>query len=333
MTPSAPAKAKPSAAFFCVADARYFIGAVGLANSLRLQGHDEPIRLLDCGLTPAQRALLEPEVTLVDAPRDAAPQVLKAIAPLAEPAETSILIDVDMIATRSLAPLIERAAAGSVIAVADPQRRFFGEWGELLGLGPARPGPYVSSGLVACGGEVGERVLALLEEGGAAVDFERTFWKANDRDYPFLYADQDVLNAILSTVVEPGEAEVLDHRLAATPPYRGLRIADAERLACAYADGSSPYVVHQYVRKPWIEPTYDGVYSRLLRRLLTGEGLAIRVPEEEIPLHLRAGPQARRRRARINATDYLRWRFGDSLPRPIAHRIEDLRRRREAARG
>ena len=50
------------AAFYCVADERYFLGAVGLVNSLRLVGHDEPIYLLDCGLTDDQRELLEPEV-------------------------------------------------------------------------------------------------------------------------------------------------------------------------------------------------------------------------------------------------------------------------------
>ena len=31
------------AAFYCVADERYFLGAVGLVNSLRLVGHDEPV--------------------------------------------------------------------------------------------------------------------------------------------------------------------------------------------------------------------------------------------------------------------------------------------------
>ena len=91
-------------------------------------------------------------------------------------------------------------------------------------------------------------------------------------------------------------------------------------------------MVHQYVRKPWIEATYDGIYSRLLRRLLVGEGIAIRPPLESIPLQLRDGPEARAARRRINAADYLRWRFGDRLPAPLANRVEDLRRRREAGR-
>ena len=52
-------------------DARYFLGAVGLINSLRLVGHTEPIYLLDCGLTarparaarPARRARRRPAPT------------------------------------------------------------------------------------------------------------------------------------------------------------------------------------------------------------------------------------------------------------------------------
>ncbi len=54
-------------AFYCVADDRYFLGAVGLINSLRLQGHAEPIYLLDCGLDPRQRELLAAHVEVVDA--------------------------------------------------------------------------------------------------------------------------------------------------------------------------------------------------------------------------------------------------------------------------
>ena len=61
-----------NAAFYCVADERYFLGAVGLVNSLRLVGHAEPIYLLDCGLTDAQRELLGRRGELVDGARGCA---------------------------------------------------------------------------------------------------------------------------------------------------------------------------------------------------------------------------------------------------------------------
>ena len=321
------------AAFYCVADERYFLGAVGLVNSLRLQGHSEPIYLLDCGLSERQRELIAPEVELVAGPRETPPWLLKTVAPLAHPAEVMVLIDTDMIATRPLGELIEAAAGGRVVAFRNDRQRFFAQWGELTGLGPATRRPYVSSGLVALGPGIGGQLLELLERLQPIVDFERTYWRRNERGYPFLYADQDVLNAILATRLDPRQLTVLDERLAATPPFRGLRVVDERRLRCAYGDGIGPLVVHQYVRKPWLEPTFDGVYSRLLRRLLVGPGLAIRPPADQVPLRLRTGAGARIARARANASDFLRWHLGDRLPEPIATRVESRRRRREAARG
>ncbi len=58
------------AAFYCVSSAEYFLGAVAMINSLRLNGHREPIYLLDAGLSDDQRALLAAEVTIVKAPEE-----------------------------------------------------------------------------------------------------------------------------------------------------------------------------------------------------------------------------------------------------------------------
>ncbi len=318
------------AAFYCVADERYFLGAVGLINSLRIVGHREPVFLLDCGLTGSQRSLLSEQARIVDAPAATPPWLLKTVAPLAHPAETAVLVDTDVIATRPLSALIERAAGGRALAFRDPQERHDRRWGELLGLGAARREPYVSSGVVFLGGDLRARVLELLDEGQKRVDFELTFWRRNVRDYPFLYADQDVLNGILATAVPREAVGALDQRLAATPPFRGLRIADAASLRCVYRDGTSPFVLHQYVRKPWLEATYHGAYSRLLRRLLLAADVAIRPPQGELPLRLRRGLLARLDRTRVNAADFMRWHLGDRLPQPIATRIEDRRRLREA---
>ena len=319
-------------AFYCVADARYFLGAAAMINSLRLVGHTEPVLLADCGLTPGQREALAPHATLFEIEKDTPPWLLKAVVPLRHPARTIVLVDTDMIVIRPLIPLIERASPGRLVAFRDRQQRFFPEWGELLELGAARPGPYVSSGLVLVGEPLGERVLRLMNERRSRVDFERTFWRGNARDYPLLYADQDVLNAILATSVEPDRVETLDQCLAATPPFRGLRVVNEPTLRCAYRDGTEPYVIHQYVRKPWLERTYHGIYSRLFARLLLGDDVAVRVPESSVPSRMGAGLRARAERARVNVADYLRWHFGDRLPRPIGTRVEALRRRRASGR-
>jgi hypothetical protein len=304
--PEAEGDGVSGAAFYCVADERFFLGAVALVNSLRLHGHREPIYLLDAGLETEQRELLAGETTLVDGPEAASPHVLKAIAPTRHPAETQVLIDTDMIATRSLAPLVERAQEGLVVAFENDRARFVPEWGELLGLGEARPGPYVSSGLVFLGGGPGRRTLELFAERLDAVDFKRTFWRANEPDYAFLYADQDVLNGVLHAALEPELLVALEHRLAPVPPFAGLRLRDAATLRCEFADGTEPYVVHHFDRKPWLVPMYHGLFSRLLARLLLGPGIAIRVPEEMVPLRMRRGPRARVERARVDVADVFR---------------------------
>jgi hypothetical protein len=320
-------------AFYCVCGESYFLGAVAMLNSLRLVGHDEPLFACDYGLAAWQRDLLADHATLVECPDERPPHLAKTVAPLAHPAETMVLIDADMIVTRPLTELVERSRSGAVVAVRDRQQRYFPAWGGLLGLGETSPGPYVSSSLVFLPPGSGSEVAQLMEERRDRVDFERTFWRRNEREYPLLYADQDVLNGILRTRIPPGELVAVPQPYAAVPPFRGLRIVDEKRLRCAYRDGSEPFAVHQYVRKPWLEPTFHGVYSKLLSRLLVGPDIALRVPEERVPLRLRRGVRARASRARSSARDMLRWRFGDRLPEAIGTRIEAHRRRREARRA
>jgi hypothetical protein len=324
---SAPA---PGVAFYCVADERFFLGAIGVVNSLRLVGHTEPIHVLDCGLRPEQRARLGTEAILVEGPRGEPPWLLKTIAPLRHPAEVAILIDADIIVTRSLARLADLAADDGVVAFENYVDRFCPEWGELLDLGPLGREPYVSSGLVVLGGAERPRVLELLDDRQRRVDIELGFYGRKVAGYPFIYPEQDVLNAILMAGDDPVRTTRLENRLAPNPPFRGLRLRDLATLRCSFRDGTEPYVVHHFVRKPWLEPTYHSVYSRMLARLLLQDDVAIRVTEEEVPLRLREGPRARRARAIANAKDLLRWHFGDLIPDPIGERIEAARRRREA---
>jgi hypothetical protein len=305
-----------NAAFYCVADARYFLGAVGLVNSLRLHGHDEPVFVLDVGLEPDQRELLGAEAHVVDPPRDAPrhPWLLKTVVPLAHRSDVAVLIDTDMIATRSLAPLIERAAGDRIVAFSNDVPRFVPEWGELLELGEARPGPYVSSGLVIAGGENGARLLELMDDRQGRVEMGRTIFGSGDADYAFRYPEQDVLNAILRTWIEPDRLDAHPNREAPNPPFSGVRLTDLDAGRCAYADGEEPYVLHHFHRKPWLEPMYHGLYSRLLARLLLGPRIAVRVPTESVPLRMRSGPRARAERARVDAVDVFRRRV---LRRPV----------------
>jgi hypothetical protein len=276
-------------AFYCVADSRYFLGAVGMLNSLRLVGHKEPVYVLDCGLEPRQRELLAREATLVEAPNDAPPWLLKTVAPLRHPARVMVLIDADIIVTRSLTDLAERAADSRVIAVENDKQRFVPQWADLLGLPPIRRQTYVSSGLVVAGQPIGRETLTQMSELQGRVDFDQSFWRANVADYPFLYGDQDVLNAILASTIPRDQVIALEYRLAPNPPFTGLRLLDTEDLRCAHRDGSEPYALHHFYRKPWLVRTRSSPYSRLLGRVLLGPDAALRVDAKEVPLRLRPG--------------------------------------------
>jgi hypothetical protein len=314
---------RPPIAFYCVSNGRYFLGAVAMLNSLRLAGHDEPVFLLDCGLTPEQRELLAPHVTLVTAPTDSLPHLLKTVAPLDRPAEVAVLIDVDMIVTRPLTELAERAAEGRVVAFLNDYDKFVPEWGELLGLGTSQRRPYVCSGLAFLGGAVGSRVLRLMHECSPRVEAELRKPKMSLYHGAFWTVDQDILNAILCTSVGPDRILALDYRLAPTPPFEGLALLDEERPRCAYGDGTEPYVLHHLGgRVPWLAPMYHGTYSRLLARMLLGPSLTVRVPQRNIPLRMRNGLLARAERKRVDTRDRLGWFVRDHLPRSVVARMD-----------
>jgi hypothetical protein len=307
MAESAPRRT----AFYCVSSSVYFLGAVALINSLRLQGHEEPIFVLDFGLEPEQRGLLRSEATLVEAPDDVTPFLLKTVAPRRHPADVMVLIDADIIVTRPLEELIDQAASGRVLAIEHGQDRFFAEWGSLLGLGPATHRRYVSSSLIVAGGEIGSRVIRLMDEARLKVPIERTPYAVPEPDLlslgaslqermdadPFFYADQDVLNAVLACEEDQSAIEVLDRSLEAIIPFTGLEVTDLSALRCRFADGLEPYAVHHYLpAKPWLKPTIPGVYTELLLRLLHGADAAIHVPPEQLPPHLRPGVAGAARR-------------------------------------
>ena len=305
-----------SAAFYVVADERYFLGAVGLVNSLRLVGHDEQVHVLDCGFTAEQRDIFAPHANVVPAPDDTPPWLLKTVAPLAHPAKVMVLIDADMVVTRRLDALTDVAAAGRIGAVINDRERFVPEWGEILDIGPVRRQPYVSSGLVACDDGLGREVLELMHDRQDRVDFSQTFWRRNVPDYPFLYGDQCVLNAILASErVPPDRLEAFEHRMAPTPPFGKLRVTDEDSMQCAYPDWVEPFAVHHFATKPWLEPTHHGVYSRLLRRALIADDVAIRVDPNLLPLRLRAGFRAFLDRKRVNTAEQFRWHVREPIQR------------------
>jgi hypothetical protein len=316
-----------SAAFYTICDARFFLGLVALVNSLRLQGHKEPIYVVDCGLEDYQRELISQEVTLVSAPDASSPHLLKYVGPQLQPAHVAVVIDADIIVTRSLQPLVDKAAAGKVVVFTDRLAdRFSERWVELLGLDGIRSQPYVNSGFIAVAQNPGAQLLEWLRDGQRVIDTRLGMVGKGSADYPFYFLDQDVLNAILGAKVELEQLAIMDHALAPHPPFAGLTLRDPATLDCVYADGVKPFFLHHVLRqKPWLTAVHESIYSRLLPRLWLAADVAIRLGPEHVPLRFRDGALAsiaKRRHDAFVRLRGLRGRVG------LVRHLHERRRRR-----
>jgi len=295
----------PATTFYSICNDRFFLGLVALINSLRLHGHDDGIVVVDCGLTPRQRGQLEGHATLLPAPADVEPHLLKYVGPLQEPAGVMLLIDADMVITKSLDPIVADAREGKVVAFADPLAdRFFDSWRELLDLPTLRRQSYVNAGFLAFPRDTGLALLERLQRDQALIETDETIWTGGSPDRPTYFADQDLLNALLSSVVPSTRVAILDQELAPHPPFAGVRVVDLQRAACAYADGRTPFLLHHMLKqKPWLTPRRPTAYSELLPRLWLGDDVAVRLDETDVPLRFRAGfvAHVERRRATMQA--------------------------------
>jgi hypothetical protein len=169
-----------------------------------------------------------------------------------------------------------------------------------------------------------------MEDRMSHVEFDLTYVRRNVPDYPFLLLDQDVLNAILCTRVEPELILALDNRLAPNAPFTGLRLIDEATLHTTY-DDAEPYVLHHLgVAKPWLERTREDIYSRLLARLLAGPDVTVEVPDEELPVRMRRGLLGRAERARLGGRERIGWFLREHLPGAIVSRLDAFRLRRGA---
>jgi hypothetical protein len=332
--PADPTPTRPCA-FYTVSDSGFFPGAVALLNSLRLMGHEEPLFLVDAGLTAEQRRLLADHVTLIPAPERAPVILLKQLAPMMYPANVSVLLDADIIVTRPLTELIDAAQSGRIVAFVDEEEtrdRSFLEWRSLLGLGSLRQQPYVNAGQLFVPLSLARKLLDLWVEGQAKVDAQRTWHGEGRLSEPLYFGDQDVLNALVAAHFEPEQITIVEHRLAPFPPFPELRLIDERRLLCLYADGAQPYLLHHILAKPWLKTTRTTIYSLLLPRLLFAPDVALRLEPGQLPLRLRAGrlAAADRGRANFQALVYshsrrqlgrfgIRTRIGDRLRRRRPH--------------
>jgi hypothetical protein len=316
-----------------------------LLNSLRITGNDERLVVLDRGLTPGQRAQLERHATLadVDVDRAAGPYAYKAFPHLYSATGVVVVIDSDMIVTRSLADILQRAEEGRICVFADYgtfEDRWFGEWHEILELrAPLRRQRYVNSGFVAFSTRHWPDLLRRWWETCGRIPPEQVFTGVEN---PFFFADQDALNALIASEVPADAIEILPEEEQCF--HDGLLetdVLDPRTLKCSFRGGRPRILHYGLAPKPWEGGAWlrirDDAYIRLLPRLLFGADVPLRLRPRAVPIWLRPGLAGR---ASVRVLDLLHGGLraaAHATPAPIRKRLLSFRqqlfhRARDAAR-
>jgi hypothetical protein len=242
------------ATFYTVTDARFFPGTVALINSLRLVGHEEPVVLLDNGLTEEQRERFEHVARVVDVPSDSLPKsplTLKPFPLLFNPRGIVVIIDSDIIVSASLAPTLGLADQGQICFYPDlpeVRARWYAEWQQLFSLSRIpRHQQYMNSGFVAFSVDRWPNLLEEWWEACSRIPADRVFTEENQ---PFRYGDQDALNAILMSEVRSEEQTVLPYEAVALPTEQS-RVVDESRLVCERGGRQLSMLHHLSFPKVW----------------------------------------------------------------------------------
>lgn len=288
----------PPVRFFTIADAGYALGLMALVNSLRLQGHHDPVTVLDLGMTADQKALIGRSCELVTPTPDAVahPWLMEPYAATLRTAETVVYIDSDVIITDSLNPILDAAAGGRICAFPDySPDRWFAEWESIFGL-PAAPRrqTYVNAGFLALSTEHHPGVLDRWLELCRTISDHPNAFDIPHLDSPTAFTSQDALNALLMSEVAEEHLHIQSVDAAAQgPQLMRTRLDDPRTLRCS-SDGHRITLLHAFgSTKPWKPEARSDLrrssYVLGLRRLLVGDDVETCVPDPLLPPWLRRG--------------------------------------------
>jgi len=280
--------------YFTVADSLFFPGLVALLNSLHLTGNAGRLVVLDLGLLPHQRQILEGHVEFCPRPQRIFdnPLLSKPFPHLLNPEGVIVIIDSDIIVTSSLDEMMSLAAAGHICMFSDEtqDQRWFPEWGQAFGLrSPLRQESSQNSGFIALSAENWSWLLQRWWESCGKIPAACTRGRGASYSQPFWDGDQDALNALLMSEVPKGH-------LATWPQHVSYLLMDVEvtnrnTLECRHR-GKPAYLLHQTGSpKPWSPEAWMRVernaYVRLLPRLLFAPDIKVRLRPKDLPIWLR----------------------------------------------
>lgn len=288
------ANVNPSVTYFTICNSAYFPGLVGLINSLRLTGHHDPIIVANCGLNEEQCEILRPHCQVFDLPKDRVinPQQYKPFAHLLDPKGIVVIIDCDMIITKSLADVIKAAADGGICAFPDPEAdRWYAEWQAIFALKQEpRHQTYACTALIAFSTS---RWPDLLEKWWVAC--ERIFTHPTNQEGatgPTSQSDQDAFNALMMSDYPPETLVLLPkHGMVFTWEFGSVHVVDPGTLKCTFR-GLEPSILHACLGwKPWqLLGVQRRIYQNLLRRLATSPDVEMKVPPALLPVWMRPSP-------------------------------------------
>ncbi len=305
MTSSRPSAVPPLAfsdddvTFFTIGDHAFFPGVAGLVNSLRVLGHTQRIVIADCGFTAPERHILEPHATLIPLSRADVknPQQYKAFPFLVRPRGIVAIVDSDIIVTAPLDGVLASARDGKIVVFPDPEeRRWFAEWQDVFGLaGSPRRQTYVNSGFVVFSSTRWPHLLEHWWHACERIFHDPTIREGAARNHPTSQSDQDAFNALLMSEVAPDAIALQPkHAMVFRWDLERVRVDDERALRCVW-EGTRVTALHAVAGpKPWEraasgEATPRNAYARLLRRLLVGSDVAVRVSASDVPGWLRPG--------------------------------------------
>lgn len=292
--------AKDNVSFYTITDERFFVGTVGMVNSLRLAGYNQHVFVLDRGLSRHQRHLLATECNLVTLPGTQATNatLFKPFANLIDPQGVVVIIDSDLIVARSLNAVIEAAKSGQICACADSENgRWFAEWEQIFDLSRRlRQQTYVNAGFLAFSVEHWPQLLPRWWDLCQQISSHPTIYEGAIWESPTSQADQDALNAILMSEVPAEHVTVLPPETQ--PTYAEMlgghvELLDIEKLSCSLRDRPITLVHITGKRKPWELKGWRWIgrhlYSAFLRRLLVGSNISIQISRSDVPVWFWSG--------------------------------------------
>jgi hypothetical protein len=320
--------------YLTIADQAFFPGAVALLNSLRLTGNDGQFVVLDVGLDPAQRRLLEPHGSFLTLPPDAtaSPFLAKPFAHRLEARGTVVIVDSDMLVTRSLAGVVAGAEAGRISVYPDhptTTARWFAEWSEGFGLeAPLRRQVYANAGFLALSLDRHRGLLERWWEACGQIPAGAHF--SADPAGPYWAGDQDALNALLMSEIpaaevelQPPDAEVYWDEL------RKVEIVDERTLECRRGGSAVTLLHYSYRPKPWQAASWprivDDAFVRLLPRVLFADDVPLRLDPAGFPPWARPG-RGGRAAVRALSTGHRAFELAvEASPKPFKRRLHALR--------